>query len=71
MRGEEVPDADPVYDGEAVPAVDHVQNVSNSAPALVARAPLGGPTRDSLAPEGYEEVEDEGGEDAWSLTGRD
>ena len=68
MRGEEVPDPDPVYDGEAVPAVDLVQNVSNSAPGLVARAPLGGPTRDSLAPEGYEEVEDEGGEDAWSLT---
>jgi S-DNA-T family DNA segregation ATPase FtsK/SpoIIIE len=68
MRGEEVPDPDPVYDGEAVPAVDLVQNVSDSAPALVSRAPLGGPTRDSLAPEGYEEVEDEGGEDAWSLT---
>jgi len=34
---------------------------------------LGGPTRDSLAAEGYEEVVDEGegGEDAWSLTRRD
>jgi hypothetical protein len=31
---------------------------------------LGGATRDSLAPEGYEEVE-EAGEDAWSLTDRD
>ena len=31
--------------------------------------PLGGATRDSLAPEGYEEVE-EASEDAWSLTDR-
>ena len=51
MRGDEVPDADPVYDGQA--------------PAG-AGVPLGGATRDSLAPEGYEEVE-EAGEDAWSL----
>ena len=34
------------------------------------RVPLGGPTRESLAPDGFEEVDDadEGGEDAWSLT---
>ena len=69
MRGEEVPDADPIYDGEAAPAVDHVQHV-NAAPVPIAGAPLGAPTRDSLAPDGYEEVEAEaeGGEDAWSLT---
>ena len=33
--------------------------------------PYGGATRDSLAPEGYEEVDgDEGSTDAWELTGR-
>ena len=37
------------------------------------RVPLGGPTRESLAPDGYvgtddEDDDDEGGEDAWSLT---
>jgi S-DNA-T family DNA segregation ATPase FtsK/SpoIIIE len=54
MRGDEVPDPDPVYDGQA--------------PAG-AGVPLGGATRASLAPEGYEEVE-EASEDAWSLTDR-
>lgn len=35
------------------------------------RDPYGGATRDSLAPEGYEEVDgDEGSTDAWELTGR-
>jgi len=60
MRGDDVPDADPVFDGQA------------PAPAGVAAGgvPLGGATRDSLAPEGYEEVE-EASEDAWSLTDRD
>jgi S-DNA-T family DNA segregation ATPase FtsK/SpoIIIE len=47
MRGEEVPDADPVFDVEASPAADQVDGVD------------------------YEEVEDEGGEDAWSLTRND
>ena len=68
MRGEEAPDADPVFDVEASPALDRVD--LTRADALPPRgAPLG-PTRDSLAPEGYEEVED-GVEDAWALTGRD
>ena len=60
MRGDDVPDADPVFDGQA------------PAPVGVAAGgvPLGGATRDSLAPEGYEEVE-EASEDAWSLTDRD
>jgi S-DNA-T family DNA segregation ATPase FtsK/SpoIIIE len=66
MRGEEVPDADPVFDGEASPAADGVDRADVTSPVPVTGAPLGGPTRDSLAPEGYEEVEDEGGEDAWS-----
>jgi len=34
----------------------------------VVGAPPGGPARDSLAPESHEEVEDEGDQDAWSLT---
>jgi S-DNA-T family DNA segregation ATPase FtsK/SpoIIIE len=68
MRGEDVPDTDPIYDGEAAPAADHPRNANDTARVPIAGAPLGGPTRDSLAPEGDEENEDEGGEDAWSLT---
>jgi DNA segregation ATPase FtsK/SpoIIIE, S-DNA-T family len=68
MRGEEVPDADPIFDVQASPAAGPVANGNHSTPGPESMAPLGGPTRDSLAPEGYEEVEDEGGEDAWSLT---
>jgi DNA segregation ATPase FtsK/SpoIIIE, S-DNA-T family len=68
MRGEDVPDADPIYDGEAVPAADHPNHSKDTARVPIAAAPLGGPTRDSLAPQGYEEVEDEAGEDAWSHT---
>jgi S-DNA-T family DNA segregation ATPase FtsK/SpoIIIE len=67
MRGEEVPDAEPIFDRAAPPPVDHV-DLSATAPASVEGAPPGGPPRDSLAPESYEEVEDEGGEDVWSLT---
>jgi S-DNA-T family DNA segregation ATPase FtsK/SpoIIIE len=59
MRGDDVPDPDPVYDGQAPVA----------AGVAAGGVPLGGPTRSSLAPEGYEEVE-EAGEDAWSLTDR-
>jgi S-DNA-T family DNA segregation ATPase FtsK/SpoIIIE len=68
MRGEEIPDADPVYDGEAAPVADHLNHADETARAPIMGTPLGGPARDSLAPEGSEEVEDEGGEDAWSLT---
>ena len=71
MRGEDVPDADPVYDGEARRDDGGLRHGNDTAGSPIARTPLGGPTRDSLAPEGDEEVEDEGGEDAWSLTGRD
>jgi S-DNA-T family DNA segregation ATPase FtsK/SpoIIIE len=67
MRGEEVPDTDPIYDVEAGPTADQINRVNDTASGPIT-APLGGPTRESLAPEGYEEVEDEGGEDAWSLT---
>jgi S-DNA-T family DNA segregation ATPase FtsK/SpoIIIE len=67
MRGEEVPDTDPIYDGEAAPPADPVDLRDTVRPPVPA-APLGGPTRESLTPEDYEEVEDEGGEDAWSLT---
>ena len=60
MRGDDVPDADPVFDGAG----------SGSCGVAAGGVPLGGATRDSLAPEGYEEVE-EASEDAWSLTDRD
>ena len=69
MRGEEVPDADPVFDVDAAPAAEGV-DLTHAAALPVTGAPLG-PTRDSLAPEGYEEAQDAGAEDAWSLTGRD
>ncbi|HEY5247802.1 MAG TPA: DNA translocase FtsK 4TM domain-containing protein [Dermatophilaceae bacterium] len=75
MRGEDVPDADPVFDRTAPVPGDHDDlNAIVSAPA---GAPLGGPVRVSSLPEsrageqdeGVEEGgEDEGGEDAWSLT---
>jgi len=67
MRGEEVPDADPIYDGDA-PVADHLNHGNETVRAPITGTPLGGPTRDSVAPASYEEVEDEGGEDAWSLT---
>ena len=64
MRGEEVPEAEPVFDRTAPPPADHV-DLNATAPASAVGAPLGGPTRDSPAPESDEEIEDE---DAWSLT---
>ncbi len=70
MRGEEVPDADPIYDGETSPQtnqVDHMSSTAPGGPGPITMPPLGFPTHDSLT-EGDEEVEDEGGEDAWSLT---
>jgi S-DNA-T family DNA segregation ATPase FtsK/SpoIIIE len=86
MRGDDIPDVDPIYDGEAPTTGDHLDHLDDGAtvpnpmpsprpttdPATMAttRVPLGGPTRESLAPDGYDEVddEDESGEDAWSLT---
>jgi S-DNA-T family DNA segregation ATPase FtsK/SpoIIIE len=68
MRGEEIPDADPIYDGEAAPVADHLNLANKTVRAPITGTPLGVPARDSLAPVGDEEVEDEGGEDAWSLT---
>jgi len=89
MRGEDVPDPDPIYDGEASPA-ELLDRVTDRDPGLTglngldagaltepttdptsdstSRLPLGGPVRDSLAPDAYEEDDEEGGEDAWSLT---
>jgi len=54
------------------PAADRV-DLNDTATGPIHRVPLGGQTRDSRTPEasppeGYEDVEDEGGEDAWSLT---
>ena len=71
LRGEEVPDPDPVYDDEAaVPDHGHTPAAGSSA--------SGGssvdPSRDSLAPETsrsldeLEQVEGAADEDAWSLT---
>ena len=79
MRGDNVPDADPIYDGEASRSggspdrVNGGGSVTTSVPTAgpTIGVPLGGPTRDSLAPDGYEEVEEDDGEDAWSLTDRD
>jgi DNA segregation ATPase FtsK/SpoIIIE, S-DNA-T family len=70
MRGEDVPDAEPVFDRAAPPGqVDQLGTV----PAYPGAAAPDVPARDvpasgRPAPDGYEEVEDEGGEDAWSLT---
>jgi S-DNA-T family DNA segregation ATPase FtsK/SpoIIIE len=69
MRGEEVPDAEPIFDRAAPPDVQADPN--GTTPASVG-AP-DGPARDSLAPgrpapDSYEKVEGEDGEDAWSLT---
>jgi DNA segregation ATPase FtsK/SpoIIIE, S-DNA-T family len=66
MRGEEVPDDEPIFDRTVPPPADHV-DLNATAPASVV-GPLGVSSRDPLASESDEEVEDEGGEDAWSLT---
>jgi S-DNA-T family DNA segregation ATPase FtsK/SpoIIIE len=68
MRGEEVPDTDPIYDGEASRAAEQVDHLSAAARGPLNVAPPGAPTRDSMAPDDDEEVDGEGGEDAWSLT---
>ena len=67
MRGEEVPEAEPIFDRTAPPPSDHVDLNATNHESVVG-APPGGPARDSLAPGSHEEVEDEGDQDAWSLT---
>jgi S-DNA-T family DNA segregation ATPase FtsK/SpoIIIE len=73
MRGDEVPDTDPVYDGAAEPQPDRpelndtVGGPAGGMPVSRSAGSAGGSPQD-LPAETYEEVEDEGGEDAWSLT---
>jgi S-DNA-T family DNA segregation ATPase FtsK/SpoIIIE len=73
MRGEDVPDAEPVYDGQAetgaaTPAATPTGAAEPDAGAAGGRY---GDDPVSAMHEQYESVEDEGSEDAWSLTGRD
>jgi S-DNA-T family DNA segregation ATPase FtsK/SpoIIIE len=77
MRGEEVPDAEPVFDVEAPAAAppsvteqstDATDEVAGGAPASRDRY-AGDPVEAQY--DGYEVASDEGAEDAWSLTGRD
>jgi S-DNA-T family DNA segregation ATPase FtsK/SpoIIIE len=70
MRGEEVPDADPIFDRAAPPSEDVDSRTTVPGPSL-GTSPLGGPTRDSRAPMGDLEVtdpDDDDDQDAWSLT---
>ena len=67
MRGEEVPESEPVFDRTAPPPADQV-DPTGAAPRSVVGGPPGAPSRDSLSPESLEEVEDDDGQDAWSLT---
>ncbi len=72
LRGEDVPEAEPIFDRTAPPPQDRVDLVGR---APTTGAPLGDPPRDPTAPdrpapgigEGVED-EDEDSEDAWSLT---
>ena len=99
MRGDEVPDPEPVFDVAAPASTARPAAPSTTPPAalpaellhrvsdratgsatmpltgqsaggtVAGGVPLGGPTRDSLAPDSHEEGEDgEESEDAWSLT---
>ena len=79
MRGEEVPDTEPVFDRTTPPAEpldpSEVEDLRDTVPAPGRGAP-GGPRRGSTAAGSHDEVagdaedddEDEGGQDAWSLT---
>jgi len=69
MNGEEVPDVDPVFDGTAPQAEDRRDPLAGEPPTTGTGARSTGPTRDSLALEGDED--EDGAQDAWSLTGRD
>jgi S-DNA-T family DNA segregation ATPase FtsK/SpoIIIE len=68
MRGEDVPEPEPVYDGEADGAVavtdDSVDRTDEVAVGAYAPRDLG-PNLDD-----YEQVEGGSDEDAWSLTDR-
>jgi DNA segregation ATPase FtsK/SpoIIIE, S-DNA-T family len=77
MRGEEVPDAEPVFDVEA-PAAAPPSVTEQSTDRTDEVAVGGAASRDPYAGDpvesqydGYEVASDEGAEDAWSLTGRD
>ena len=86
LRGEEPPGVEVAYDGQADdgirdrgPASGEVEPAdprSGASPSTVAAQRASRwETKDSLAPEGLDDLEqvdgDEGSEDAWSLTGRD
>jgi len=66
MRGDVVPDEDPVFDRTAPPPAELGLDSIVSAPG--GGTSPGGPRRDSLKHESAEGDEDEDGEDAWSLT---
>jgi DNA segregation ATPase FtsK/SpoIIIE, S-DNA-T family len=70
MRGDEVPDTDPVYDGAAEPRPDRLE--LNDTVTAQGGGPPEGSTglqpHHPVSTDTLEEVEDEGGEDAWSLT---
>ena len=68
MRGEEVPDAEPVFDGQAPEGA-----VGDGGTDHTDEVPTGGYAARDLGPDldEYEQVEGESSEDAWSLTGRE
>ena len=76
MRGEDVPDAEPVFDIDApapAPSVTEQPTDSTDEVAVGGSASLdryaGDPVEEQY--DGYQAASDEGAEDAWSLTGRD
>jgi S-DNA-T family DNA segregation ATPase FtsK/SpoIIIE len=67
MRGDEVPEDEPIFDRAAPPPDEHTD--LNRSVAVSVGAPLASLSRDVPALEISEEQgEDEGAEDAWSLT---
>jgi S-DNA-T family DNA segregation ATPase FtsK/SpoIIIE len=67
MRGEEVPQVEPVFDRTAVAPDDHV-DPHRPAPVSSADGPPDGRGPDLLAHQGPEVSEDDDDHDAWSLT---